>query len=435
MSISSGVVVAPVSISDVQSAIGSSSTDLATLCTGSTINKWARYKPVRYNSVGVLTEAQRRSVRYGLVIATQDNNQQTLAKLARDTAFGNVAYWRYDTPRGGGYNEPYRLHDFAKNPSDSQQTINISGYNSHAQAPFTTDMANAYAYYRSNDRYVVNKAEVDEVRFIATLNSGYTDLLMTDLLFNLTDYCLKVEIYNVEPISGSSTIPSPTKTYIGSVINTTNQSSIVSVPTSDITVNTTVYILAGLQRVVNGSTVKGSAILAPRTPQQEGTGRTPYHFVVSVESYLTMKFQIAGLGYGSSGTFTYDSGQRCWKTSSMNSTVLFINLQVSHTSHPYYFARSTTSIPSGGTRMTIYIRSYDFTNEFELTPSNSSRQTSDPTTIPSTQNWYNIYGRVDLSSVITTQKLMDGHVHFFALRVALSDGTIHDAGSFAIQKS
>lgn len=85
--------------------------------------------------------------------------------------------------------------------------------------------------------------------------------------------------------------------------------------------------------------------------------------------------------------------------------------------------------------MTIYIRSYDFTNEFELTPSNSSRQTSDPTTIPSTQNWYNIYGMVDLGSVITTQKLMDGHVHFFALRVALSDGTIHDAGSFAIQKS
>ena len=46
-----GKISAPVSISDIQQAIGQSSGDLATLCKASTINMWAKYKPVQLYQV------------------------------------------------------------------------------------------------------------------------------------------------------------------------------------------------------------------------------------------------------------------------------------------------------------------------------------------------------------------------------------------------
>lgn len=44
---STGKITAPVSIRDIQQAIGNSSGDLATLCKANTINMWAKYKPVQ----------------------------------------------------------------------------------------------------------------------------------------------------------------------------------------------------------------------------------------------------------------------------------------------------------------------------------------------------------------------------------------------------
>ena len=48
----------PVSMSDVKSAVGSSSNDLATLCTSSAINMWSKYKPIFHSGVSPLTNAQ-----------------------------------------------------------------------------------------------------------------------------------------------------------------------------------------------------------------------------------------------------------------------------------------------------------------------------------------------------------------------------------------
>ena len=45
------MIVAPVSIRDVQIATGCGDNDLGTLITNANINMWARFKPVRYPSV------------------------------------------------------------------------------------------------------------------------------------------------------------------------------------------------------------------------------------------------------------------------------------------------------------------------------------------------------------------------------------------------
>ena len=48
---------APVSIRDVQIATGCGDNDLGTLVMNANINMWARFKPVRYPSVGLITDA------------------------------------------------------------------------------------------------------------------------------------------------------------------------------------------------------------------------------------------------------------------------------------------------------------------------------------------------------------------------------------------
>ena len=49
MSIVNGIIQAPVTITDVKTALGETSNDLATLCRSDKINMWAKYKPVELN--------------------------------------------------------------------------------------------------------------------------------------------------------------------------------------------------------------------------------------------------------------------------------------------------------------------------------------------------------------------------------------------------
>lgn len=114
MSVNNGVITAPVSIYDVQRALGSSIPDLGTLCVASTINKWAKYKPIKYPTVKILTDAQRLSRLYGF--HDPDGNiipvYQSMSAMNMAIANGN-AEWVYTKP-AGGLTSPYRLTDFDK---------------------------------------------------------------------------------------------------------------------------------------------------------------------------------------------------------------------------------------------------------------------------------------------------------------------------------
>ncbi len=75
--------------------LGLSTRNVGNLCRSEAINKWSRWKPVRYASVSPLTEEQLIGVACGL----RRNNINDII---------------YDKPRGGtsSYDEPYRLGDF-----------------------------------------------------------------------------------------------------------------------------------------------------------------------------------------------------------------------------------------------------------------------------------------------------------------------------------
>lgn len=109
MANSGGKITAPVSIDDVRTVLGQSSYDLGTLCKASTINIFSRVKPVRYNSMAPITDANRRSAGHGVDTPDIVTGTTVTAALIQDAA-GN--WWEYNAPRGGTYNEPFRLTDF-----------------------------------------------------------------------------------------------------------------------------------------------------------------------------------------------------------------------------------------------------------------------------------------------------------------------------------
>lgn len=144
-----GRITAPVSIYDVQQALGSGATDLGTLCRSANINKWSKYKPIYSNLIDTVTGQWDPSAQGDLVNDKWKNTADwfkgtnsglgtTLqiygwtpyqgtdlaTVLAQYGASGGTANgWVYH-PVVGGANSVYRLQDFA-------------GYNHNAYQPET----------------------------------------------------------------------------------------------------------------------------------------------------------------------------------------------------------------------------------------------------------------------------------------------------------
>ena len=98
-----------ISTSLVGQTLGSGSRDVGALCTHPNINKWSKWKPVRFNKVTGLTEANLQSVSFGLTIQEVSPAQLPSTKALENSMFIGGDYLR---PRGGSFNESYRLGDF-----------------------------------------------------------------------------------------------------------------------------------------------------------------------------------------------------------------------------------------------------------------------------------------------------------------------------------
>lgn len=148
MTLVNGVLVqAPVKQSDIQGALGISSSvnKWSQLCTHGNINMWAKYKPVSYNTPANLTVAQRKSVNYGITNIPVWTGNGAVNKMGNfwfgvDRSSTNApqcgdqnVYWGYQRPTGGA-SSPYRELDFNNYKHDvvapiggcTQSTIIIS---------------------------------------------------------------------------------------------------------------------------------------------------------------------------------------------------------------------------------------------------------------------------------------------------------------------
>lgn len=130
MSNNGTIITRPVSQRDVQDVLGISRSinRWSQLCTHVKINKWAKYKPVSYNSKTELSEAQRQSVNYGISHIPSWSYNGAFSKMiefwlmenktaanAPDCGFVDE-YWKYTKPQGGSAS-PYRITDFTPNTS------------------------------------------------------------------------------------------------------------------------------------------------------------------------------------------------------------------------------------------------------------------------------------------------------------------------------
>lgn len=148
MNYNNNLIKAPVVMpTDIAAVLGIDGTDLATLCVSDRINPWAKWKPIDYNTKGILTETMREAVNYGLVniptwINRYANNMTNFVfGISRESAnhpsVGDLpVYWGYQHPKGGS-NSPYRLSDF----SNAAKT---SGYYHDAQEPCGNSVSSEY---------------------------------------------------------------------------------------------------------------------------------------------------------------------------------------------------------------------------------------------------------------------------------------------------
>lgn len=150
MSVSNGIITAPVSIDDVKQAFGESSGDLATLCNNDGINPWSRCKPiacsqlftdippVREDRTINVTSYKGASciVRCGMLVPEikyDVNNFSTIFDIAErfidDNIWGNQLS-SFNTYGGyhihGGTSEPYRLGDFRNYSNNASKSFAIN---------------------------------------------------------------------------------------------------------------------------------------------------------------------------------------------------------------------------------------------------------------------------------------------------------------------
>ena len=123
--INSVLIQAPVSQRDIQGAlgVGSGTNKLSQLCTHSNVNRWAKYKPISYNTSANLTLAQRKSVNYGITNIPVWSGNGAVNKMGNfwfgvNTSSTNypicgikTEYWAWQRPTGGA-SSPYRELDF-----------------------------------------------------------------------------------------------------------------------------------------------------------------------------------------------------------------------------------------------------------------------------------------------------------------------------------
>src|SRR5690554_1184712 len=121
-----------ISVAMVKAELGAATNDVGQLCIHPNVNMWSKWKPIRHSSIEPITQAQLEAHNYGIAW-----NSYASIDAIKTAYNNNDNVLNYNKPRGGLYNEPYRLTDFInyeKNAiipiagaSVTQQAQNIEG--------------------------------------------------------------------------------------------------------------------------------------------------------------------------------------------------------------------------------------------------------------------------------------------------------------------
>ena len=124
MANSNGIITAPVRLlADVSSVLGVAG-NLGYLCSNvhGRINKWAKYKPIKFAKKSALTDDERATKNYGITNIPWMTEFGACVAFIDRTENELSAYYAYESPTGGDAS-PYRLLDFDKYDSNATAPI------------------------------------------------------------------------------------------------------------------------------------------------------------------------------------------------------------------------------------------------------------------------------------------------------------------------
>lgn len=235
MSNNNGIISAPIGLQpDVYGVLGLVKTgtyyDVGYACSNEhgRTNKWARYKPVRYNTPGEITEANRKSVYQGLSVSPYGAQG-----LYNEYNAGMPNAWKYLAPRPG--TDWCRMTDF-------------DGYNHEAEPFLRSGMPEGSSFQ-------VSKIQGGEIIFeMKTPENRSGQLAVTDFIgaYDLTNARVGVALFRGNPVSDTS-LSTPLGIQSGDLIaGKTNP--IITVDLSDIPVEGAVTVVFGILYQTSGDT-------------------------------------------------------------------------------------------------------------------------------------------------------------------------------------
>jgi hypothetical protein len=176
MSYSKGRITAPVSVHDVQVALGVGSGDVGTLCTHQNINVWARYRPIpcsdaANNKPQCITPAQRMSERYGILPPIDMFTADDISAFERYANSISEKGLYYIETRHWGDSHFKRLTDFSKDIYAGQATG--KGYDHNARPDDVTVTINSGQSYEVGTHHLAPLVPVGQR--ILSIPSGSTN--------------------------------------------------------------------------------------------------------------------------------------------------------------------------------------------------------------------------------------------------------------------
>lgn len=387
MPLVNGVLVAPIQMpSEVGSALGISGTDLQTVCQSNNITKWAKYKPFRKTTAGLMSEQDRRNARFGLNPAILASGEH-FNKLAWDCICGVVngannlgGLWEYLKPRGAAYNEFYRLTDFV----DVRNQTN--GYKHVTSIPVTCGVM-AGSITKNGDIYELNTAVSANLDVLLSAGGGANNIALWELLQNAyntsgASWRLRVEVFVDDGLTPWYERSVALIKSISNEISFTGETAALTIGTtvsfSGYTVNTgtVYYVVAALQRCdANGNPSvdyldSGYGILPPWTDTDAANGTWPFLFKVRLVNYFDRKIKFdygnTTIGWGTSSWFTYGASVFSGRYTSGQ---MWLVCQIERNANTLYFVKSTSG--QSGNKINFGASSDNGQTIVELTPMQS----------------------------------------------------------------
>lgn len=352
MSNSNGIISAPIDLeNDVYGVLQLSPTtqgyDLGYACKNEhgRINKWSRAKPYRKDSLGPVSVDvdPTRTVGdiWGMTPPQMRNNNiyfnSMVMGIISQPYQSLYPNWEYKPPRGGDYNEPFRITDF-------------DGYNHNAQQVFNTGITN----YKGS----INLFDAEEITFFFMLMQG-ADFTMSEFAGAFTQYRFVVEIYIDNVGTPWYAMTAPTHRYVSA--NTIKEmqgwAEYITVSTNDLggnsLVNKSIYVCMGIQNIQNGIPESNTGIVAPWVGNNY-----PFYKQIKFENYFNRSWKSLSYAFTPYKPTWYNVSD--YPVLSFRGTMNFIlKCQIERKGRRMYIIpEHPSSTPSGGYNMKIKAIAY-----------------------------------------------------------------------------